>query len=199
MIKRLFDLVCSILGLLALTPLFLVMAVMIKRDSPGPVFFRQVRVGRFGKDFRIYKFRTMRPASEALSQLTVSNDNRITPVGQFLRKTKIDELPQLINVLLGDMSFVGPRPEVPQYVAHYPQDLRAKILSVRPGITDLASIEFSNENELLSANKDPHTVYIREILPRKLAYYVRYVDEQSLAHDVSIILKTLAKITGSAH
>ncbi len=198
MTKRLFDLFWSALGLVALTPLFGLVAVLIKRDSAGPVFFRQERVGRSGAAFRIFKFRTMRAASEGQGLLTVSNDDRVTKIGRVLRKSKVDELPQLINVLIGDMSLVGPRPEVPKYVALYPKDLRDKVLTVRPGITDLASIEFRDENELLEASKDPHETYLNEILPKKLAYCSRYVDEQSVFLDFTIILRTLARIIGFA-
>ena len=146
MVKRLFDLLLSCIGLLLLAPLLLLIALLIKLDSPGPVMFRQERVGRFGKPFRIHKFRTMRhePAGQGL-QITVGADRRITRVGGFLRASKLDELPQLLDVWLGDMSLVGPRPEVPRYVAHYPAELREKVLSVRPGITDIASIEYRDE------------------------------------------------------
>jgi lipopolysaccharide/colanic/teichoic acid biosynthesis glycosyltransferase len=196
MAKRAFDIVCAALGLVFLSPVFAVIAWLITRDSPGGVFFRQERIGLGGKPFRIYKFRTMRPAAEGRGQLTVSNDDRITKIGGLLRRTKCDELPQLINVLLGDMSLVGPRPEVPRYVACYTEQQRAKIFTVRPGITDLASIEFSKENEMLDASKDPEATYIKEILPIKIGYYERYVDQRSLPYDVWIILKTFGRILG---
>ena len=153
--KRLFDIVASGLGLLCLSPLLLIVAIWIKLDSPGPVFFRQVRVGRYNKDFRIFKFRSMRVGSDKGSQITVGgHDSRITRSGYFIRKTKIDELPQLINVFIGDMSLVGPRPEVRHYVDMWtPEQLH--VLDVRPGITDPASIRYRNENELLEKAEDP--------------------------------------------
>lgn len=193
--KRLFDLAFSALGLLLLSPFFLTIAFWIKTDSAGPVFFRQERVGRNGKPFRIHKFRTMVVNAEARGpQLTVGRDARITPSGHFLRKYKLDELPQLIDVLFGDMSLVGPRPEVPKYVAHYPAGVRELVLSVRPGITDSASIEFRDENALLEGAADPELKYIQSILPVKLDYYREYVEQQSLWLDMKIIGRTIAKI-----
>jgi lipopolysaccharide/colanic/teichoic acid biosynthesis glycosyltransferase len=192
MIKRLFDWVVSTLGLLVLAPLFLVLSVWIKIDSPGPVFFRQLRVGRAGKLFRIHKFRTMVKDAELRGlQITVGADQRVTCVGKLMRKYKLDELPQLIDVWVGAMSLVGPRPEVPHYVAHYPDDLRELILSVRPGITDRASIEFKDENEILGKAVDPHLAYVNEILPVKLRFYRDYVDQHSLVLDVKIIFATI--------
>lgn len=193
--KRLFDLAFSALGLLLLSPFFLAIAFWIKTDSAGPVFFRQERVGRNGRPFRIHKFRTMIVNAEARGpQLTVGRDARITPSGHFLRKYKLDELPQLIDVLSGDMSLVGPRPEVPKYVAHYPAGVRELVLSVRPGITDSASIEFRDENALLEGAADPELKYIQSILPVKLDYYRKYVEQQSLWLDMKIIGRTIAKI-----
>ena len=195
MIKRIFDWLASGLGLLLLTPVFLFLVVLIKLDSPGPVFFRQERVGQFGQLFRIYKFRTMVTDAEKLGlQLTVGADARVTRVGQYLRKYKIDELPQLLNVWLGHMSLVGPRPEVPRYVACYPNDLRDVVLSVRPGITDRASIEFKDENEILGVAADPNTAYINDVLPIKLGYYVDYVNTRSFWGDFSLIIKTFAAL-----
>lgn len=193
--KRLFDLLLSSLGLLLLAPLLLALALAVKLDSPGPVFFRQARVGRFGKPFRIHKFRTMRhdPVATGL-QITVGQDARITRVGALLRRTKLDELPQLLDVWLGDMSLVGPRPEVPRYVAHYPEALRAKVLSVRPGITDLASIEYRDESSVLARALDPEHAYIHEVLPHKLALSAAYVDQASLWLDVRLIWRTLRVI-----
>ncbi|MFY9478869.1 MAG: sugar transferase [Aquabacterium sp.] len=195
MAKRLFDWVLSSLGLLALSPLLLAIALLVKLDSPGPVFFRQERVGRYGKAFRIHKFRTMRhdPVG-AGPQITVGADARITRVGGFLRASKFDELAQLIDVWLGDMSLVGPRPEVPRYVAHYPADLRDKVLSVRPGITDIASIEYRDESAVLARASDPEQAYLREVLPHKLMLAARYVDRSSLALDVWLILRTIGAI-----
>jgi len=197
MSKRLFDLVCSSLGLLVLAPVFLLMALAIKLDSPGPVFFRQERVGRFGQPFRIHKFRTMRhdPAGQGL-QITVGADRRITRVGGLLRRTKLDELPQLIDVWLGTMSLVGPRPEVPRYVAHYPVELRDKVLSVRPGITDIASIEYRDESQVLAQAADPEQAYIQQVLPHKLALAASYVDQASVWLDIKLILRTIAAIAG---
>ncbi len=193
--KRLFDLVFSGLGLLFLLPLFLFLAFLIKLDSPGPVFFRQVRVGRHGVHFRIHKFRTMSVDAETKGlQLTTGNDRRITRVGQWLRKYKLDELAQLVDVVLGKMSLVGPRPEVPRYIAMYPKAAKEIILSVRPGITDLASIEFKDENDILAVSKDPERDYIEKILPRKIYFYQKYVSERSLWFDLVLIFKTIRAI-----
>lgn len=191
MSKRIFDWLASTFGLLVLAPLLLLVAVWIKLDSSGPVFFRQERVGRRGGVFRIHKFRTMVTDAERLGlQLTVGTDVRVTRVGQWLRKYKLDELPQLLDVWLGNMSLVGPRPEVPRYVACYPSDVRDVVLSVRPGITDRASIEFKDENEILGKAADPHYAYINNVLPIKLRYYVDYVNSQSLSEDICIIFDT---------
>lgn len=193
--KRCFDLALALPGLLLLTPLFLIVAVLIKTESEGPVFFRQERVGRGGRLFLIHKFRTMRVQPEARDlQLTVGADRRITRVGAVLRRYKLDELPQLIDVLLGSMSLVGPRPEVPQYVALYPETVRDVVLSVRPGITDWAAIEFADESSLLAEAADPHALYVERILPQKLSRYVQYVRSQSLLGDVGILLATLRLI-----
>jgi lipopolysaccharide/colanic/teichoic acid biosynthesis glycosyltransferase len=192
--KRLFDLVAAGAGLLVLTPLLLLLALWIKLDSRGPVFFRQERVGRAGVPFRIHKFRTMRVDAERHGQLTVGKDSRVTGAGAFLRKSKLDELPQLIDVLVGSMSLVGPRPEVPKYVAHYPAEVKDLVLSVRPGITDWASIKMIDENEILGAAADPERAYIEEVLPQKLAYYVAYAQGHTLLDDIKIIFATLAKI-----
>ena len=192
MAKRLFDWLASTFGLLVLAPVLVVLAFWIKLDSAGPVFFRQERVGRGGKLFRIHKFRTMVTDAERRGlQITVGADARVTRVGQWLRKYKLDELPQLRDVWLGHMSLVGPRPEVPRYVACYPADVRDLVLSVRPGITDRASIEFKDENEILGRAVDPHTAYVQEVLPIKLRYYQDYVANRSFGSDVLIILSTL--------
>lgn len=200
MAKRLFDLLLSSLGLLLLAPLLLLIALCVKLDSAGPVMFRQERVGRFGQPFRIHKFRTMqhvRPGQVAQGlQITVGADRRITRVGAFLRASKLDELPQLLDVWLGDMSLVGPRPEVPRYVAHYPAALRDKVLSVRPGITDIASIEYRDESTVLARAADPEQAYIHEVLPHKLALAAQYVDQSSLWLDVRLIARTVLAIVG---
>ena len=194
MIKRLFDLIVSFLGLLILFPLFLIIAVCIVRDSKGPVFFRQVRVGINGKLFRIHKFRTMYLYSESQGKLTVGPDRRVTKVGYFLRKYKIDELPQLIDVLIGNMSLVGPRPEVLEFINEYPTHIRQAVLSVRPGITDRASIEMIDENQILADYPDSKEAYINIILPLKQKYYIDYVNEQSFFLDIKIICITLHRI-----
>lgn len=192
MAKRLFDIVLAGLGLVVLSPLLLGIALWIKLDSAGPVFFRQERVGQNGRPFRIHKFRTMVIDAERMgAQITVGQDSRITRAGRSLRRAKLDELPQLIDVLVGTMSLVGPRPEVPRYVARYPIELRDKVLSVKPGITDRASIEFRNEGALLAAASDPEQAYTEVVLPTKLRYAVDYVDNMSLAQDLRLILQTL--------
>jgi len=195
MSKRLFDLVLSSLGLLVLAPVLLLIALAVKLDSAGPVFFRQERVGRYGQPFRIHKFRTMRhdQGTQGL-QITVGADRRITRVGGFLRRTKLDELPQLIDVWVGSMSLVGPRPEVPRYVAHYPAAMREKVLSVRPGITDIASIEYRDESSVLAQATDPEQAYIHEVLPHKLALAASYVDQASVWMDVRLIWRTIRVI-----
>jgi len=194
--KRIFDLVAASLGLLALAPLLLALAIWIRLDSPGPALYRQHRVGRHGIPFRILKFRTMHLRPDAGPQLTVGPDPRITRAGRFLRRYKLDELPQLLNVVHGTMSLVGPRPEVPRYVACYPPDARATVLSVAPGITDLAAILYKDESTILGRADDPERAYVETILPVKLAYYERYVRERSFWGDLCIIARTLAAITG---
>jgi len=193
--KRLFDLVFSLTGLLLLSPVLLLIAILIKLDSPGPVFFRQVRVGRGNVPFRIHKFRTMQSAIDTSGlQLTVGADPRITRTGRWLRKYKLDELPQLIDVLQGSMSLVGPRPEVPKYVEYYSREQKDIVLSVRPGITDNASIEYRDENDILAESDNPEQDYIEKILPVKLGYYLRYVAERSMIGDIAIILRTVRAI-----
>lgn len=193
--KRFFDLFFTVPGLILLSPLFLIIAFWIKCDSHGPVFFRQERVGRHGKLFRIYKFRTMCLDAEAKGrQITVGADSRITRAGYFLRRYKLDELPQLLNVLAGEMSLVGPRPEVPKYVAMYPAGIRELVLSVPPGITDTASIAYKAENDILNQAADPEKAYIEEVMPVKLSYYQSYVAERSLWVDFLLILKTIKAI-----
>jgi len=191
---RLLDLFFSVLGLIIISPFFLLTAVLIKFTSTGPIFFKQIRVGENGRHFSLYKFRTMYTGSEKKGFLTVGNhDKRITSIGKFLRKFKLDELPQLLNVVIGNMSLVGPRPEVPFYVDRFSNSQR-KILAVKPGITDWASIEFSNENDLLSLASDPEDFYLNEILPQKIALNMRYINNQSLRHYFEIILQTFKKI-----
>ncbi|EGE4085138.1 sugar transferase, partial [Shigella sonnei] len=191
--KRIFDVIVAGLGLLFLFPVFIIVSMLIVADSKGGVFFRQYRVGRFGKDFRIHKFRTMFIDSEKKGRITVGQDARVTRVGWYLRKYKIDELPQLIDVLSGTMSLVGPRPEVREFIDEYPDDIREKVLSVRPGITDLASIEMVDENEILSSYDDPRRAYIDIILPIKQRYYLDYVANNSVKYDCVIIWKTIIK------
>ena len=193
--KRMFDLMGAVIGLALLSPLFIAVAIAIKLDSRGPVFFRQTRVGRIGVLFQIFKFRTMRTAqhSDALG-ITTADDARITRIGSFLRNYKIDELAQLLNVVRGEMSLVGPRPELPKFVALYPSDIRDIVLSLRPGITDFASIAFKDESSLLAKADDPEQFYIEHVMPKKLDAYVRYVREQSLILDIRLIFLTLARI-----
>ena len=191
--KRLFDIACAATALALLAPLLLALALWVRLDSPGPVLFRQQRVGRDSRPFAILKFRTMHVDAPARGpQITAGRDPRITGAGCFLRKYKIDEFPQFINVLVGDMSVVGPRPEVPRYVAMYPPATRDLVLSVRPGITDLASIEYRDENELLGRSADPERTYVEQVMPAKLAYCERYVQERSFAGDIGIIGRTIA-------
>lgn len=190
--KRTFDLTASAIGALLLSPFLATVALWVKTDSSGPVFFRQERVGREERVFRIYKFRTMAHApAEKGMEITPSGDSRITRSGRFLRKYKIDELPQLFNVLLGDMSLVGPRPEVPYYVAMYPQEAKEVIFSVRPGITDWASLQFKDEGEILSHSSNPQETYVQEILPVKVDLACRYVRRASFGEDLKILWGTV--------
>ena len=192
--KRLFDIVASGLGLLVLSPLFILVAVWIKLDSEGPVFYRQVRVGRYNKDFRIFKFRSMRVGSDKGSLVTIGGrDPRVTRCGYLIRKYKIDELPQLINVFIGDMSLVGPRPEVRHYVNYWTPE-QMHVLDVRPGITDPASIKFRNENELLEKAEDPEKFYIEVIMQEKIELYFHYVKNASLGYDIKLIFQTFCAI-----
>ena len=192
--KRLFDVVASGVGLLLLSPLFLLVAIWIKLDSPGPVFYRQVRVGRYNRDFRIFKFRSMRVGADKGSLVTIGGrDPRVTRSGYFIRKFKVDELPQLINVFIGDMSLVGPRPEVRHYVDYWTKE-QLHVLDVRPGITDPASIKFRNENELLEKAEDPEKYYIEVIMQEKLRLYLEYVDNHSFWYDIKLIFQTFVAI-----
>ena len=193
-IKRVFDIVASLGGLIILSPMLIIVAICIKLDSKGPVFFKQKRVGKNKKIFEIYKFRTMVTDAEKLGkQITVGNDSRITRVGKFIRKCKLDELPQLINVVKGEMSLVGPRPEVPRYVELY-DEYEEQILLVQPGITDYASIEFRNENEILGRSINPEETYIEEIMPTKIDLNMKYIRNISLVEDIKLILNTILAI-----
>lgn len=192
--KRLFDIFFSFTGFLILLPFFLLISLLILFDSKGGIFYKQLRVGKNGADFYLFKFRSMRTDADKKGLLTVGGrDPRITRIGYYLRKYKIDELPQLINVLTGDMSLVGPRPEVRKYVNLYNEEQK-KVLRVQPGITDYASIEYSNENEILGKAENPEQVYIDEIMPAKLKLNLKYIAEKSLMTDLKIILRTLKKI-----
>ena len=196
MLKRLIDLTFSSIGLILLLPVFLVIGLWIRFDSPGGIFYRQKRVGLHGSEFLLLKFRTMRPGSDKKGLLTVGgNDSRVTRIGRILRKYKLDELPQLINVLKGEMSLVGPRPEVKKYVDLYNERQR-QVLSVPPGITDLASIAYSDENELLARAEDPERFYIETVMPAKLELNLEYIRKAGLLTDLKIIFQTLFRITG---
>lgn len=188
--KRLFDVIASGCGLLVLSPLFFIVAILIKLDSRGPVFYRQTRVGRHNKDFRIFKFRTMRVGSDKGSLVTIGGrDPRVTSVGYYLRKFKVDELPQLINVFIGDMSLVGPRPEVRHYVDYWTPE-QMHVLNVRPGITDPASIKFRNENEMMEQADNPEDFYINVIMQEKIKLYLEYVNNHSFLNDIKLIFQT---------
>jgi len=194
MIKRIFDIIFSLLGLILLLPLLLLIAFFLKIESKDPIFYLQTRVGKNNVDFRIFKFRTMIIGSDTKGLLTIGDrDPRVTKVGYFLRKYKLDELPQLINVLVNDMSFVGPRPEIRHYVECYSND-DLLILSVKPGITDLASIYYRNEVELLKNTNDPEALYIKTILPKKLELNKKYIRNNGIITDLKIILKTIQAI-----
>lgn len=184
------DLLLTVPALVLLSPLLVLIAGWVRADSPGPALFRQQRVGRGGRLFRIHKFRTMRVHDGTGPQVTVAGDARVTRAGRWLRRTKLDELPQLIDVLKGDMSLVGPRPEVPRYMALYPAEARARILSVRPGITDRAAIEFRDEERILAGAADPAAAYVAHIMPIKQRYYLAYVARHSVAGDVRILWDT---------
>lgn len=189
--KRLFDITASFFGILILSPLFIFISLWVGLSSKGGVFYKQIRVGRNNKDFKLYKFRSMRVNSDKQGLLTVgSKDSRITKAGYFIRKYKIDELPQLFNVLKGDMSFVGPRPEVRRYVDLYSKE-QMKVLSVRPGITDPASIKYRNENDILSSQSNPEEYYIQHIMPDKLKINIDYINTQTFIKDIKIIFQTI--------
>ena len=191
---RFCDIIFSFFGLLLLSQLFIIVALWIVIDNPGPVFYRQQRVGKDGKDFGLLKFRSMRVGADKMSLITIGDrDPRVTRAGYYIRKYKLDELPQLWNVFVGDMSLVGPRPEVRRYVDLYTEEQR-KVLSVRPGITDYASIEYIDENRLLAQSKDPDKTYVEEIMPAKIALNMRYIEHKTLGEYFKIIFLTLSKI-----
>ena len=197
MLKRFFDLILSFIGLLIIVPILFLITILIKISSSGPVFYKQVRVGKNNKDFKIFKFRTMHLNADKKGLLTVGGrDPRVTSIGYYLRKFKLDELPQLINVFKGDMSFVGPRPEVRQFVNLY-SEIQKKVLNVKPGITDLASIEFRNENEILSKEEDSNQYYIDNIMPKKLEINLKYINQRNLLKDFVVIIKTIKVIFNS--
>lgn len=194
MIKRVFDFFCSLVGLIFLLPIFIIVAVLIRIDSKGPIFYKQSRVGRHNEEFKLFKFRTMRKDADKLGLLTTSSkDSRITKIGYHLRKYKIDELPQLINVILGEMSLVGPRPEVRKYVDLY-TDEQKKVLNHRPGITDVSSVLYSNENEVLEKQENPEKFYIEVIMPEKLRYNINYLENRNIITDIKTIFSTIFKV-----
>lgn len=192
--KRCFDIAASFFGILFLLIPFAAVAVAVKCSSRGPVFFRQVRVGKNGREFRIYKFRTMVADAEKKGmQITVGGDSRVTGIGRVLRKTKVDELPQLFNVFAGQMSFVGPRPEVPHYVDMY-SDYQKNVLRIKPGITELASIVYRDENDILAESEDPERTYIEEIMPKKIELNIEYMQKMNVFYDIYLIFKTFAAV-----
>ncbi len=191
--RRIFDIILSLGALLLLSPLLILLAIRVAMDSPGGIIYSQVRIGKNGHPFRLYKFRSMHLGADASSQLTIGSDSRITPSGRFLRKYKLDELPQLFNILTGDMAFVGPRPEVPRYVEMYDPRQR-RVLSVRPGLTDYASLAYFDESELLGRHPDPERLYIDEIMPAKLALNLQYIDSRGFGSDMKILGRTLLRI-----
>ncbi|MFN5630189.1 MAG: sugar transferase [Bacteroidota bacterium] len=193
MTKRIFDIISSFFFLVLIFPLFILISILIKIDSKGPIFFKQIRVGKNNKDFLLLKFRTMRVDQKNSSLITVGNDSRITNVGNFLRKYKLDEFPQLINILKGEMSVVGPRPEVRKYVDMYSIS-QLEILSVKPGLTDPSSIKFSNESELLGTAENPEKYYIETLMPLKILISLKYIRTQSFVGDLRIIFQTFSKI-----
>ncbi|MDD5173076.1 MAG: sugar transferase [Patescibacteria group bacterium] len=195
MLKRLFDIIFSFLGIISTLPLLILITITIRIDSKGPIFYKGIRMGRFNKSFKILKFRTMFVNSEINGPpITIKNDTRITKVGRFLRKYKLDELPQFINVLKGEMSLVGPRPEIPLYFKYYTEEEEKIILSVRPGITDYGSIEFHDESKLLAGSKNPVEDYVKKIKDKKVKLQLQYIKNQCLWLDVKIILKTIKTI-----
>jgi len=196
MVKRSFDIIMALVGLILLLPLFLLIALAIVADSRGGVFYKQERIGKNRKPFNLLKFRSMSVGADKKGLLTVgSNDSRVTKAGLFIRKYKLDELPQLINILTGDMSFVGPRPEVQKYVDQYSAE-QLKVLQVRPGLTDYASLEYFNENELLSKSPNPEATYIHEVMPAKLNLNFKYIENQGFFTDLKLIFRTIGRVLG---
>ncbi len=196
MVKRSFDIIMALVGLILLLPFFLLIALAIVVDSKGGVFYKQERIGKGRKPFNLLKFRSMSVGADKKGLLTVgSNDSRVTKVGLFIRKYKLDELPQLINILTGDMSFVGPRPEVKKYVDQYSVE-QLKVLQVRPGLTDYASLEYFNENELLSKSPNPEETYVKEVMPAKLNLNFKYIENQGFFTDLKLIFRTIGRVLG---
>lgn len=196
MVKRGFDILMALIGLMLLSPFFLLLALAIAVDSKGGVFYKQERIGKNRKPFKLLKFRSMSVGADKKGLLTVGfNDSRVTKVGRFIRKFKLDELPQLINILTGDMSFVGPRPEVKKYVDQYSEE-QLKVLQVRPGLTDYASLEYFNENELLSKSPDPEATYLNEVMPSKLNLNFKYIQNQGFFTDLKLIFRTIGRVLG---
>lgn len=191
--KRIFDITSSLLVILAFCWLFLLLLLLVGLTSKGGPFYKQIRVGKNGKEFRLLKFRSMRVNADKEGEITIGADSRITPIGKFIRKSKLDELPQLFNILTGEMSVVGPRPEVPKYVKLYTEE-QLKVLKVRPGLTDLASLKYINEQELLGKAKDPDKTYIEEIMPAKLALNLEYIEKRNFMLDIKLIFQTIGKI-----
>ncbi len=191
--KRIFDIISSSVVLLLFSPFFIFISIWILLDSRGGVFYRQIRVGKGGREFGLPKFRSMRPDSDKSGQLTIGNDSRVTGVGKFIRKYKLDEIPQLLNIIKGDMSVVGPRPEVPHYVNMYSSEQR-KVLDVLPGLTDYASLEYLDEQKILGKATDPEATYINEVMPSKLELNLKYIRERGLWVDMKLIFKTIGKI-----
>lgn len=191
--KRVFDILSSVIVLLLLSPFFILISLLIVLDSRGGVFYKQKRVGLNGKEFSLLKFRSMKTGADKSGQLTIGNDSRVTRIGKFIRKTKLDEFPQLINVIKGEMSIVGPRPEVPKYVALY-NDGQKKVLTVRPGLTDYASLKYFDEQKILGASNDPENAYINQVMPEKLKLNLKYINEASLGLDLKLIFQTIFKI-----
>ena len=193
MLKRTFDLISSLAALITLSPLLILISILIKIDSKGKALYTQKRVGKNGTRFNLLKFRTMKPDSDSKGLLTIGNDSRITGIGHFLRRTKLDELPQLINIIRGEMSVVGPRPETPNFVELYNEE-QQKVLNVKPGLTDYASLNFINESEILAEHEDPEKAYVEIIMPQKLAFNLAYIKDQSFGLDIKIIFRTIFRI-----
>lgn len=191
--KRIFDFIASLLALIILFPFLFIISLFILLDSKGGIFYRQIRIGKNQREFGLLKFRSMRPNSDKASQITIGNDNRITKIGHFLRKYKLDEIPQLLNILGGDMSIVGPRPEVPKYVKMYSTE-QLKVLFVKPGLTDYASIEYLDEQKLLGASDDPEKTYIEEVMPAKLKLNLKYINDRTFFLDIKLIFRTIFKL-----